>query len=181
MSSWHKTLGMQVSKKVVVLGHFGVGKTSLIRRFVENSFSDNYKVSIGVHITKKLVEITPNKSVSLILWDLEGTDDLNHIRESYLLGTHGIIYVFDVSRPTTFQDIHLDLSILEKKVIGTPIKVVGNKVDLVVPEEVTEILRNHNISYDYLTSAKTGGKVNDLFEQLAKMLAPDAEKIKGKL
>lgn len=172
---------MQISKKVVVLGHFGVGKTSLIRRFVENSFSDNYKVSIGVHITKKVVEITPNESVSLILWDLEGTDDLNHIRESYLLGTHGIIYVFDVSRPTTFQEIHQDLSILEKKASGTLVKVVGNKVDLVVQDEVAQILENHNISYDYLTSAKTGGKVNDLFEQLAKMLLPDAEKIKGKL
>ena len=165
----------------MVLGHFGVGKTSLIRRFVENSFSDNYKVSIGVHITKKVVEITPNESVSLILWDLEGTDDLNHIRESYLLGTHGIIYVFDVSRPTTFQEIHQDLSILEKKASGTLVKVVGNKVDLVVQDEVAQILENHNISYDYLTSAKTGGKVNDLFEQLAKMLLPDAEKIKGKL
>ena len=44
---------MQISKKVVVLGHFGVGKTSLIRRIVDDSFSDNYEVSIGVHITKK--------------------------------------------------------------------------------------------------------------------------------
>ncbi len=165
---------MKVSKKVVVLGHFGVGKTSLIRRFVENSFSDNYIVSIGVHITKKLVEISADESVSLILWDLEGTDDLNHIRESYLLGTHGIIYVFDVSRPTTFQDIHLDLSILETKVPRIPVKVVGNKVDLVVPTELEEILKNNNISFDYLTSAKTGGKVNDLFEELAKMLALDA-------
>ncbi|SDM45187.1 Rab family GTPase [Kriegella aquimaris] len=172
---------MQVSKKVIVLGHFGVGKTSLIRRFVENSFSDNYTVSIGVHITKKVVEVSVNKSVSLILWDLEGTDDLNHIRESYLLGTHGIIYVFDVSRPTTFQDIQLDLSVLEKKVPGIPTKIVGNKVDLVVPTEVQEILENNNISFDYLTSAKTGGKVNDLFKELAKMLAPDAEKIKGTL
>lgn len=172
---------MQISKKVVVLGHFGVGKTSLIRRFVEDRFSDNYTVSIGVHITKKLVEIPPDKSVSLILWDLEGTDDLNHIRESYLLGTHGIIYVFDLSRPTTFQEIELDLSILKKKASGVPVKIVGNKVDLVVATEVAEILNNNNISYDYLTSAKTGGKVNDLFEQLAKMLAPDAEENKGKL
>ena len=64
---------------------------------------------------------------------------------------------------------------------GIPTKIVGNKVDLVVPTEVQEILENNNISFDYLTSAKTGGKVNDLFEELAKMLAPDAEKIKGTL
>lgn len=172
---------MQVSKKIVVLGHFGVGKTSLIRRFVENSFSDNYTVSIGVHITKKVIEIAPDKSVSLILWDLEGTDDLNQIRESYLLGTHGIVYVFDVSRPTTFQYIQQDLAILAQKAASVPVQVVGNKVDLVVPQEVVEILRNHAISYDYLSSAKTGGKVDELFEELAKMLAPDAEKFKGEL
>lgn len=165
---------MHISKKVVVLGHFGVGKTSLIRRFVENNFSEHYTVSIGVHILKKVVEIAPNKSVSLILWDLEGTDDLNHIRESYLLGTHGIIYVFDVARPTTFQNIHQDLSILEKKAHGVPVKIVGNKVDLVELSEVTEILETNKISFDYLTSAKTGVEVNQLFEQLAKMLAPDA-------
>ncbi|QCX01730.1 GTP-binding protein [Aggregatimonas sangjinii] len=168
---------MQVSKKVVVLGHFGVGKTSLIRRFVENSFSEHYTVSIGVHILKKIVDVAPDKKVSLILWDLEGTDDLEHVRDSYLLGTHGIIYVFDVSRPTTFQNIHLDLAILEKKASGVPVKVVGNKVDLVELSEVTEILENHDITFDYLTSAKTGGKVNELFEQLAKMLAPDAKEI----
>ena len=85
---------MQASKKIVVLGHFGVGKTSLIRRFVEDSFSDNYKVSIGVHITKKVVEISVENKVSLILWDLEGTDDLKTIRDSYLLGTHGVVFVF---------------------------------------------------------------------------------------
>ena len=158
----------------MVLGHFGVGKTSLIRRFVENSFSEHYTVSIGVHILKKIVEISPNKSVSLILWDLEGTDDLDHIRESYLLGTHGIIYVFDVSRPTTFQNIQQDLSTLDRKAKNVPVKIVGNKVDLVELSEVTETLENHGISFDFLTSAKTGGKVCELFEQLAKMLAPDA-------
>jgi len=168
---------MHISKKIVVLGHFGVGKTSLIRRFVENSFSEHYTVSIGVHILKKVVEIDPNNSVSLILWDLEGTDDLDHIRESYLLGSHGIIYVFDVSRPTTFQNIHQDLATLDRKAKDVPVKVVGNKVDLVDLSEVTEILENHTISFDYLASAKTGGKVNELFEQLAKMLASDAEEI----
>ncbi len=172
---------MQISKKVVVLGHFGVGKTSLIRRIVEDSFSDNYEVSIGVHITKKRVEVCPNTTISLILWDLEGTADLNQIRDSYLLGAHAVIYVFDVLRPSTFLNIRDDLSIIAKKVGGVTIRVVGNKVDLTAPEDLAEILENHEISLDYLTSAKTGSKVNDLFEHLAKTLAPDAETIQGKL
>jgi len=78
---------MQKSKKIVILGHFGVGKTSLIRRFVNDSFSDNYKVTIGVHITKKVVELNADETISLIIWDLEGTDEVQMIRNSYLLGT----------------------------------------------------------------------------------------------
>lgn len=168
---------MRVSKKIVVLGHFGVGKTSLIRRFVEDSFTTDYKVSIGVHITKKVIEISGDRQVSLILWDLEGTDDLSKIRDSYLLGTHGIIYVFDVTRPSTFKNLNSDLKIVSEKLPGISQIVVGNKVDLVVPTELDVVLKNQGIIYDYLSSAKTGGMVNDLFLHLAKMLSPDAEKI----
>lgn len=167
---------MRLSKKITVLGHFGVGKTSLIRRFVEDSFSSDYKVSIGVHITKKVVEISVKNHVSLILWDLEGTDDLSKIRDSYLLGTHSIIYVFDVSRPSTFQNINSDLAIVKEKLPNVPQLVVGNKVDLMAIEELEVVLQNHNISYDYLSSAKTGSMVNDLFLNLAKTLSSDVEK-----
>lgn len=168
---------MQVSKKIVVLGHFGVGKTSLIRRFVEDSFSNDYKVSIGVHITKKVVEVSVENHVSLILWDLEGTDDLSKIRDSYLLGTHGVIYVFDVSRPSTFKNIHNDLDVVSQKITNCSPIVVGNKVDLVVPKDLEVLLQSKGITYDYLSSAKTGGMVNNLFLHLAKMLSPDAETI----
>jgi len=167
---------MQISKKVLVLGYFGVGKTSLIRRFVENSFSDNYKVSIGVDIKKKVVKISAKKSVSLILWDLEGTDDLKGIRSSYLLGTHGAIYVFDLSRPQTFKGLNDNVKVLKENLpANTPIKIVGNKSDLVTIPEVEKGLKENDISHDYLTSAKNGNKVNDLFEELAKMLVTDAE------
>ena len=166
---------MQISKKVVVLGHFGVGKTSLIRRAVDDSFSDNYEVSIGVHITKKIVDIKPNTSVSLILWDLEGTTDLTQIRTSYLLGTHAIIYVFDLLRPSTFLNLPTDISIINDRIPDVPIHVVGNKVDLMASEDLSKILENHEISLDYLTSAKTGDKVDELFEQLAKTLVTDAQ------
>jgi len=172
---------MQFSKKVVILGHFGVGKTSLIRRIVEDSFSNNYEVSIGVHITKKTVETDSGTSVSLILWDLEGTNKLDEIRDSYLLGTHAVIFVFDVSRPSTFENIHQDLSIVKKKVSDVPIVVVGNKIDLVTSEALAKALENYEIKYDYLTSAKTGSQVDDLFARLAKMLVSNVETIQGKL
>ena len=164
---------MQKSKKIVILGHFGVGKTSLIRRFVKDSFSDNYKVTIGVHITKKVVEITADETISLIIWDLEGTDDIKMLRDSYLLGTHGVVFVFDVSRPSTFQNINEDLKIVKIKTPKIPIMVVGNKVDLVILNDLQSLLKDNNITANFLTSAKTGNSVNEMFTQLASLLNVD--------
>ncbi len=165
---------MQSSKKIVVLGHFGVGKTSLIRRFVTDTFSDNYKVTIGVHITKKVVEISVDKTISLILWDLEGTDDIVSIRDSYLLGTHGVVFVFDVSRPSTFEHLSSDLKIVSNKAPNIPLMVVGNKSDLVNKAELKVVFDENRLPVNVLTSAKTGEFVNELFLKLATLLADDA-------
>lgn len=165
---------MLKSKKIIVLGHFGVGKTSLIRRFVTDTFSDNYKVTIGVHITKKVVEISVDKTMSLILWDLEGTDDIESIRKAYLLGTHGAVFVFDVSRPSTFQGLNDNLKIVAEKMPDVPLMVVGNKADLVEESESKKLLEENVISVDFLTSAKTGSAVNELFLKLATLLSSDA-------
>jgi len=161
---------MRKSKKIVILGHFGVGKTSLIRRFVKDSFSDNYKVTIGVHITKKVVELSADETISLIIWDLEGTDEVRLIRDAYLLGTHGVVFVFDVSRPSTFQNINEDLKIVAEKTPNTPLIVVGNKIDLVINNELQGLLIENNIEANYLTSAKTGDSVNEMFTHLASLL-----------
>ena len=165
---------MQKSRKIVILGHFGVGKTSLIRRFVEDTFSDNYTVTIGVHITKKVVEFDVGDSISLILWDLEGTDDILTIRDSYLLGTHGAVFVFDVSRPSTFQNLHNDLKVVAQKMPEVPLLVVGNKSDLVEHNELVSILKENKITFDFLSSAKTGDTVNELFLRMATLLRHDA-------
>ena len=107
---------MNSRKKIVVLGHFGVGKTSLIRRFVTDVFSDNYKVTIGVHISKKVIELTSNDTMSLMIWDLEGTDDMGLLQTGYLHSTHGIILVFDVTRPSTFENLKKDIKTLQDKI-----------------------------------------------------------------
>jgi small GTP-binding protein len=165
---------MLKSKKIVVLGHFGVGKTSLIRRFVTDTFSDNYTVTIGVHITKKVVEISVDKTMSLILWDLEGTDDIASIRKAYLLGTHGAVFVFDISRPSTFQHLKEDLRIVTEQMPDIPLMVVGNKSDLAEESELKNRLQENSISVDFLTSAKMGTAVNELFLKLATLLSSDA-------
>ncbi|SFW34197.1 small GTP-binding protein domain-containing protein [Sinomicrobium oceani] len=159
---------MITSKKIVLLGHFGVGKTSLVRRFVEDSFSDNYKVTIGVHILKKEVTL-PENQVNLIIWDIEGNEDITKTRSSYLLGSHGFIYVFDTTRKTTYENLASDLEHLKTTYNNVPVVVVGNKSDLVTRSHMKE-----NKAYfkpvDYFSSAKTGANVDTIFEELTKKI-----------
>lgn len=156
-----------VSKKIVVLGHFGVGKTSLIRRFVENTFSTDYKVTIGVHILKKEIHLKET-NVKLILWDTEGTDLIKDVRTSYLLGTHGFILVCDVTRPNTFKDLTTQIDYLQSNYNDTPIVTVGNKSDLLPKGKMTQI-KDELDFLDIIVSAKEGNNVQRLFEKIAKL------------
>ena len=92
------------------------------------------------------------------------------IRQAYLLGTHGVVFVFDVSRPSTFQNLNRDLEIVAQKTPDTPLIVVGNKKDLVINDELQILLKDNGIKADYLTSAKTGDSVNEMFTHLATLL-----------
>lgn len=160
---------MSVSKKIVLIGHFGVGKSSLLRRFVENTFSDNYTVTIGVHIMKKEVRLN-ERNVTFILWDVEGTDDFTKYRPSYLLGAAGFVYVFDASRAVTYSDIKYNLEHLSEKYPGAVVQVIGNKIDLIDRGELEEDLKRQGIKHAFLSSAKTGENVDELFKNLAEKL-----------
>lgn len=157
------------SKKIVLLGHFGVGKTSIIRKFVTNEFSSDYKVTIGVHILKKEIELN-NNNISLILWDLEGTDDLDSINQAYLLGTHGFIYVYDISRPKTYMQLEENVEKLKLKHPKTLLKTVANKIDL-IDEADDDTYKDLLLKTDYTCSAKTGKNIIDVFQSIANILA----------
>lgn len=157
-----------VSKKIVIVGHFGVGKTSLIRRFVEDIFSEDYKVTIGVHILKKTLNIN-EKEINLIIWDTEGTDDIEEIRKAYLLGTHGFIFVCDVTRPVTYVNIEDQTNYLKNNFNNVPILSIGNKSDLLPKGSISD--KKEELDFlDVLVSAKEGNNVQRLFEKMAKIL-----------
>ncbi|MDY8136968.1 Rab family GTPase [Aquimarina sp. 2201CG5-10] len=159
---------MKLSKKVVLLGHFGVGKTSLFRRFVDDQFSEDYKVTLGVQIKKKIVTLPDGRELSMIIWDTEGhSDSVQDTRKSYLLGSHVFIYVFDLTRPDTYKNLNNDLDYLSDNYKKVAIKTIGNKLDLVNEKEAIEHLKEKKISFDCLTSAKTNKNVQDFFSDLA--------------
>ncbi|AXO81035.1 GTP-binding protein [Olleya aquimaris] len=162
---------MKISKKIVLIGHFGVGKSSLIRRFVEDTFTEDYKVTIGVHVLKKEVKLPEtDKDITLVIWDLEGNDDITNTRPSYLIGTNGFLYVFDLTRPATYEKLSNDLDYISERFPKTPIKVIGNKKDLVTNEFIKQNKEVFGRFVDFYTSAKSGKNVEDVFTNLAKAL-----------
>lgn len=154
-------------KKIVIVGHFGVGKTSLTKQFVSNMFSEKYLTTIGVNIEKKVVE-TSKGSVNLILWDIAGEEDLDTIKTSYLKGANAFILVTDLTREITYSKIDNDLQYMNGIVGDVPYLVIGNKSDLLPENLVAQIKNKYNI--DYISSAKSGENVNEFFTDIAEKL-----------
>ncbi|KKL99537.1 hypothetical protein LCGC14_1813380, partial [marine sediment metagenome] len=88
--------------KVLIIGPAAVGKSSLIRRFVEDKFSLQYKFTIGVDFMSKIVEYETGKSAKLTVWDIGGQERFKILRRNFYEGTNGALVVFDLSRAQTF-------------------------------------------------------------------------------
>jgi small GTP-binding protein len=161
-----------MNKKVILTGSFGVGKTSLFNRFIYNQFNEKYLTTIGVKVNKKTVSVH-EKEVALMLWDIAGEVTQDKVPASYFLGTSGIIYVIDLSRPSTFANIEADLNYLRQIQPKAVIYLVGNKRDLISSEiALSEILRQLPVAINVITSAKEGTNVEHLFDELAREMYP---------
>jgi small GTP-binding protein len=158
-----------ISKKIILTGSFGVGKTSLFNRFIYQEFNDKYLTTIGVKVNKKQVKVD-DKEISLLVWDIAGEISQDKVPSSYFLGASGIVYVMDLSRPMTLKNLESDYLFLKELLPLGIIKVVGNKRDLVTDTQIAELSKDLFRPIDYLTSAKTGENVEQLFFDLAKSL-----------
>jgi len=158
-----------IQKKVCMLGSFAVGKTSLVRRFVDSLFSEIYTTTIGVKIDKKIVH-TQDQDVSLLLWDVYGEDNHKSVLPAYLRGMAGYILVIDPTRPKTLQSAE-KLHAMVKQTLGDlPYVLVLNKADL-KNEWVLDENAIDTVALDALetieSSAKTGDNVEQVFASLA--------------
>lgn len=161
-----------VQKKVCMLGTFAVGKTSLVRRFVESIYSDKYHTTVGVKVDKKLVQVGETE-VTLVLWDVEGTESGHDLRKSYLRGAAGYVLVADGTRQDTLYKA-LAIQTKAQETIGSvPFLLLINKADLAdqwnISERETIALREKGWKV-IITSAKLGSGVEDAFQTLAKKL-----------
>jgi small GTP-binding protein len=155
-----------IKKKICMTGMYGVGKTSLVRRFVESIYEDRYLTTIGVKIDKKTVAVD-GVDVMLAIWDMAGEDEIAQARLSHLRGAQGYILVADGTRRASL-DKAVDLNRRIAREIGDlPFVLVVNKNDLRGEWEVQPADLEALGWQVYESSAKTGEGVEDVFQMLA--------------
>jgi small GTP-binding protein len=162
-----------LQKKICMLGGFGVGKTSLVSRFVTSLFSDTYLTTIGVKIDKKTITVDSHE-MNLMLWDIYGQDEYQTVRDSYLRGASGYLLVADGTRHATL-DTAAALQQKAASVVGdVPFLLLLNKADLVREWQVDERALMKLVDRGWTvvkTSAKTGAGVEGAFTKLASQMA----------
>ena len=169
-----------IQKKICLLGAFAVGKTSLVRRFVEGGYDEKYLTTVGVQIKKRTVTVKRadrdddhDVEVNLIIWDLAGEDEFQKVQLNYLRGASGYFIVADGTRPTTLDTA----KILHKRVTDTigevPFVLLINKQDVRDDWELDDrALAEFTLAGWTIieTSAKTGQGVAEAFQQLAEKI-----------
>ncbi len=159
-------------KKICMLGDFAVGKTSLVRRFVEGRFDDRYLSTIGVKVSRRKVFLPEYGEMHLLLWDLAGSEEFTGIQSNYLQGAAGALLVCDLTRRETMQSLRKYAQRLEAVRPGAPVILVGNKKDLadirqVADADLDALAQELQASW-LTTSAKSGENVEEAFALLAK-------------
>ncbi len=163
--------------KICLVGEPAVGKTSLIKRFVYNMFSDKYMVTIGTNIYKKKITLN-GENITLMIWDIMGSAGFRQIlKTAYFFGADGLLAVGDLTRPDTFETLDewvtTAIECVNKEI---PVILLANKSDLewkMTEEDVAEYAMDIFARNYFITSAKTGDNVNRAFMEMARILRRD--------
>lgn len=175
----------RMKQKVLLLGDGAVGKTSLIRKFVLDTFSDDYITTIGTKVTKKELEVKsgPDKvTFTLLIWDVLGQKGYTSVQRTAYTGAKGVIFICDLSRKETLNSLreYWLPEVAGAITAGFSAVVVGNKNDLPDPEitEADLAAFAEDLGTPHFTSsAKTGEHVEEMFATLAaEMVAEHAIK-----
>ncbi len=160
--------------KICVFGDGGVGKTTLVNRYLSGLFSESTKMTIGVDLATKHF-IWEGIDITLQLWDLGGEERFRFFLPGYAKGSFGGIFIYDITRWNSLMNLDEWLNVFKKgaetESYGVPILMVGSKLDLehkrsVSPEDAFNKSQNHEI-YDVIEcSSKTGYNVDEIFANI---------------
>ena len=161
-----------ITFKILTIGESGVGKTCVLRRFVENKFLKNHLATIGIDFKTKTLNIN-NQEIKLKIWDTAGQERFRNITTQYYKGADGIVLVYDVTDEASYEKIRdwmeQILSNTQQEEIG--LVLLGNKCDM-EPRNVTEEMGKkmaEELKVNYFeTSALTGQGIKEAFEQLTR-------------
>ena len=166
-------MGKSYFFKVIVIGEGGVGKTTLLRRYIHDRFEDT-AMTVGVEFYVKQIELD-NNNYTLQLWDLAGQERFRHLLDNFVMGAKGAILALDLTKMPRENSVKNFVELARMYNPNLPILLIGTKLDLedFIAMDDTEALalKKYFKMMDYIkTSSKTGHNVNEVFETLAKNL-----------
>ena len=157
---------------ILLLGDSCVGKTSLISRYANGIFKDEYIATVGLDFVSKQ-EIINDKNINVKLWDTAGQERYKALTPSYLRGADGVVLVFDVTNSETFDNLKFWLDSLKNNLGENnsflPVVINGNKIDIddrdISKDDANKFAQENNYKY-FETSAKSGVGVDELFREI---------------
>ncbi|NNE92506.1 MAG: GTP-binding protein [Verrucomicrobiales bacterium] len=162
-----------IKKKVCLIGAYAVGKTSLVRKYVDGIFSDEYLTTVGVKIDQRQENID-GTDILLMVWDIAGRDEVQPVQKSFLTRTDAFIYVIDGTRRETLDAVRVEMAEIRNDYPDAVSILLANKYDLTEEWELEENepafeeLRGEGLEI-LLTSAKTGENVAEAFATVARL------------
>ena len=166
--------------KVLLLGNSDVGKSSLLIRYVDQTWTEAFVPTIGVDFKVKTLEIE-NKKVKMQIWDTAGQERFRNVISSYFRGSHGLFLIYDITNKESFKNLENWLIEIEKNASENVLKVlIGNKNDLEEERQISydegKMFADRNGLEFIETSAKTNNNVTQAFEILGKLMMKGAKK-----
>lgn len=155
--------------KIVFLGEGAVGKTSLVGRYIYDSFEGDYLATIGTDIHIKMVKVE-DTVVKLVIWDIAGQDNFAQLRRAYYMNASGAFFVYDTTRAETIERVDEWLNALFTVTGKIPLVLLENKVDLesAIPEGTKDnVMKQHDVQI-LSTSAKEDMNVEEAFKKMTR-------------
>ncbi len=162
--------------QLLVIGDSSVGKTSLITRYTNGIFKEEYLATVGLDYYSKTEEID-NQKIQIKLWDTAGQERYKALTQNYFRSAEGVLLAFDVTNEESFKNLKEWISSIkvnmESKNIFLPLIIIGNKIDKddreIEKEEAEKFASENNYKY-FETSAKTGEGVDEAIRELVKLV-----------
>ena len=166
----------KLSFKIIMIGPANSGKTSIVRRYVDKKFNDDYKVTVGFDYMNKEITIG-KKKVNIQLWDTAGTEMFQSLSSSYYRNSYGALVVFDVLDRKSFESLNTWINYYREhrdQKYEELIYLIGNKIDskdrVISKKEAMDFMEENNLKEYYESSAKKGDNIDNIFNNIAKDL-----------